>query len=335
MTFEPSFLALTEDPTFNVWRIENFNPVPWTDIGAFYTGDSYLVLWAKYGEGASRRVVRDIFYWIGSDSSQDEYGAVAIKAVELDDRFGGEPTQHREVQYHESELFHKAFEQFGGVRYLEGGVPSGFKPVNLTQGVNLYHVKGKRRPVLLKVPVAASSLNHGDAFILTSDKALFLWFGKNANAAEKAKASVVLDRLSTKFRGVEKTRLDNSATSPEFWALLGGEGPIASADAAGADDAVEAANVRKLYKVDGERFVLLAEGLSATTDLLTKPPGTLIIERGEQIIVYLPTAAKPEEKKSAVQLGVKFLAAQQLPKFYSVSVAKEGVKDETVDLVFA
>jgi hypothetical protein len=242
MTFQKEFLELTEEATFNVWRIENFNPVAWPDYGAFYTGDSYLVLWAK-NVGTSKRVVRDIFYWIGAESTQDEYGAAAIKAVELDDRFGGEPTQHREVQYHESELFHQAFEPYGGVRYLSGGVPSGFKPVDLTKGVNLYQVKGRRNPVLVKVPPVGTSLNHGDAFVLTADNALFLWIGNKANPAEKAKAAQVLDVIGTKFRGVAKTRLDNSATTPEFWALLGGETEIAAAETGGADDSFEQANI--------------------------------------------------------------------------------------------
>ncbi len=43
----------------------------------------------------------DLFYWLGSKSSQDEQGAVAYKTVELDDQLNGKPVQHREVLAHQ------------------------------------------------------------------------------------------------------------------------------------------------------------------------------------------------------------------------------------------
>jgi hypothetical protein len=335
MTFDPEFLALPEDPLFKIWRIENFKPVPWEDVGAFYTGDSYIVLSAVYA-GKTKRVTRDIYFWIGSESTQDEYGTAAIKSIELDDRFGGEPTQHREVQYHESDAFHKLFEPFGGVRYLDGGVPSGFKAVDLTSDITLYQVKGKRNPILLKVRPNGSSLNHGDAFILTSAKAVFLWMGKGANVQEKAKAAQVLDTLMPRFRGATKTRLERSETTPEFWELLGGEVPIAEAAEAGEDTAIETANVKRIFKVTAPgQYELVAEGIRATLDVLKNPATQLVIQRGEMVVVYLPKTTPQDVKKRALDVGTAFLSAQGLPNYCSVTVAKEGVKNESVDVIFA
>jgi hypothetical protein len=336
MAVDPVFASLPSGPTFNVWRIENFKAVAWVDLGAFYTGDSYVVLLARNDPSGSGLVIRDVFYWIGSESTADEYRTAAVKAIELEKQFGGDPTQHREVQYHESELFHSAFARYGGIRYLPGGVPSGYKPVNLTQGITLYQVKGRRNPILLKVPATGTSLNHGDAFILTSDKALYLWLGKGANMAEKNKATQVLDVLAAQFKGAAKNRLEKSATTPEFWSLLGGEVPIAEADAAGSDADAEAANVRKIYKATGPNsYTLIAEGAKATRDTLKSPSGILIIERGEEIVVYLPKNAPPDAKDKALQAGVDFLQSQGLPAYYAVSVSREGLRDQALDVIFA
>jgi hypothetical protein len=327
---DPKFLELTEEPQFKVWRIENFEVVPWTDLGAFYTGDSYIVLSAVL-IGTSKRVRRDIFFWIGSESTQDEYGTAALKAIQLDDRFGGEPTQHREVQNHESEAFFKLFEPYGGVRYMAGGVDSGFKAVSTVKGVSLYQVKGKRRPVLLQVAPTVASLNHGDAFILTSDDHVFLWVGKGANPAEKIKAAQVADMYKIKYKGSQFTRLDASATTPDFWRLLGGEGEIAPGDAA-SDAQAEIANVIRIYAADG--FALIAEGAQATRAKLDSSK-TSIIERGETIVVFYGKSTTAEQRKGGIAKGVEFLAAKGLPNWYSVSAAKEGTADDTVDLIFA
>ena len=112
----------------------------------------------------------------------------AYKTVELDDLLGGAPIQHREVEGHESQQFLNLFKQYGGIKYLEGGVESGFKKVNRDEyEKRLLHVKGKRNVRVFPVEVSYKSLNKGDVFILDCGLKLFQWNGPKSSKAERAK----------------------------------------------------------------------------------------------------------------------------------------------------
>ena len=67
----------------------------------------------------SGRLEYDLHFWIGKESSQDEYGAVAVKAVELDQMLGDVPVQHREIQDHESKLFKSYFDELMSVFFRQ------------------------------------------------------------------------------------------------------------------------------------------------------------------------------------------------------------------------
>lgn len=82
-----------QSPGLEVWRVENKrteadNPDlgiqvwPKEKYGQFHRGDSYIVLSTTKDEG-SEALLWDVYFWIGSESSQDEYAVAAYKANEL------------------------------------------------------------------------------------------------------------------------------------------------------------------------------------------------------------------------------------------------------------
>lgn len=330
MTTEQVFLDLPETETFNVFRIEKFQVVPWQEIGAFYSGDAYIVLNARK-VGTSQRVQRDIYYWLGSECTQDESGTAAIKTVELDDRFGGEPTQHREIQGHESDSFLALFEKYGGIRYMDGGIDSGFKKVeSAIPGTILYHIKGRRRPVLQQVPATGKSLNQGDVFIVVTEAAIFLWIGKQANIMEKNKAATVIDKIEAKYPKAKSVRLENGETTEEFWAALGGETEIANAAAGGADSEHEVAAKLKLFKYENGKFTAV-EG--ATKDKI--PAGVAVIQRGNFIIIHISKSVSADVAKQSLVIGTKFIAEFGLEAWTPISTAREGTYSDDLEVVFA
>ena len=93
------FDTFAQVPGLEIWRVENrrdekgqpvfgIKRVPKEMYRQFYRGDSYIVM-HTYKENAQSALKWDIHFWIGSQSSQDEYGVAAYKAVELDDLLGG------------------------------------------------------------------------------------------------------------------------------------------------------------------------------------------------------------------------------------------------------
>jgi len=125
---------------------------------------------------------------LGAQTSQDEAGAAAILTIQLDDLLNGGPVQHREVQDHESQLFLNYFKP--GIRYLPGGVASGFKQVqtNAAGEKRLFQVKGKKNIRVRQVNLSVSSMNNGDCFILDAGREIYVYVGLKAKRIEKIKA---------------------------------------------------------------------------------------------------------------------------------------------------
>tara|TARA_R110002050_G_scaffold216901_1_gene352955 strand:+ start:279 stop:671 length:393 start_codon:yes stop_codon:yes gene_type:complete len=77
---EQAYIGAGREIGVRIWRVEAFELNAWPEesYGEFYRGDSYIIL-HTYGHGSA--LFHDIYFWIGSESTQDEYGTAAIKAV--------------------------------------------------------------------------------------------------------------------------------------------------------------------------------------------------------------------------------------------------------------
>jgi len=172
--------------------------------------------------------IYDIYFWIGKDSSQDEYGVAAYKTVELDNLLGDAPIEYREVQHNESDAFLACFD--GTIQYLEGGVESGFRHVEVGDGgsiisasPHLYLIKKQgRNTKSTEIPLKGDrgGLSHQDAFVLDCNDAVYTWFGDSCSPFEKSLSATFAHNLVESRHGECELLEDVDDSNEAFWGLL-------------------------------------------------------------------------------------------------------------------
>jgi len=297
-----------------IWRVEKFQVVKQQQCsyGAFFTGDSYIVLNTYHRPGFDS-FEWDIHYWIGSETTQDEMGVAAYKTVELDEYLGGKPVEHREVQGCESELFQSYFPN--GIRIMRGGIETGFNIVKPKEyKPRLLHIKGKRRPRLVEVPLDAKSVNSGDVFVLDLGLLLIQFNGKNAGALERNKASEICRALDGERGQVPEVVVNDELSGPDTWHKEWvdrlGKGPYATAAEGGDDAAFEkSSSCRVLFRLSNSsgkmEMTKVAEKDLKREMLDTKD--AFIVDFGNEIFTWVGTGASREERKRGIEYALDYL----------------------------
>jgi len=331
--FDPSFKGVGQKPGLEIWRVEQLKvikkaPEDKAYQGQIHEGDAYIILQTKMRENA---LERHIFYWLGKDSSQDEQGVAAYKTVELDMSLGGEPVQHREVQNGESDEFLAIFKK--GLRYLEGGVATGFKHVDREAfTTRLLQIKGRRAIRVSQVDLKPESLNSGDVFILDAGRSIFQWNGKGSSQVERVKALEVTKQIRDQERGgnAEIKVLDEGAKDDEadFWKKFGCPKPakIKSADEGGDDEKHSRGAQASLYRVSN------ASGKLEVTQIEANPlkrehldtNDAFILDTGNGLFVWVGKQATNEEKLHSMKLATDFIKSKGYPMTTSVTRVVEG-----------
>uniref|UniRef100_A0A3B4V509 Gelsolin n=1 Tax=Seriola dumerili TaxID=41447 RepID=A0A3B4V509_SERDU len=330
MVFHPEFEHAGQKAGLQVWRVENMElvPVPDSLYGGFYSGDAYLVLHSTETRRGSLQY--DLHYWQGTECSQDESGAAAIFAVQMDEFLQGGPVQYREVQGHESSTFTGYFKT--GLKYMKGGVASGFNHV-VTNDVDvqrLLQVKGRHVVRATEVPVTWESFNQGDSFILDLGEEIIQWSGSHSNHFEKLKATVVSKGIRDDERcGRAKLLICDEGAEPDRMLEVLGEKPELP-EAHSDDTKMDASNRKqaRLYKVsntDGDiEVTMVAEHNPFSQDAL-QTSDCFILDNGANghIFVWKGKDSNAEERHAVLKSSEQFIHKMNYPAHTQVQVLPE------------
>jgi len=322
---EPAWEGAGAEVGVEVWRIEDFKVVAWPkeNYGTFYSGDSYIVL-STTKEPETEKLLHDIHFWLGKDSTADEYGTAAYKTVELDDLFDGEPVQHREVQHHESKDFKELFPKLA---YKKGGKASGFRKAS--DAIELYehhlwHVRKTKAEGMRVEEVALhnSSLNQGDAFILDVGEKIYVWEGTSASPFEKHQANLTAEKMESERDGKAKTTHD---IDDFFWHVLGGQDDIQAADAVTDATHIKAESTI-LYQITDAAGELncIEVGRGKLTTSMLKSEDVMMLVTDKELFLWVGSGASTAEGRSSYRLAMDWLKVNDRPVHTPIHLHKEG-----------
>ncbi|MFT7813708.1 gelsolin-like [Arapaima gigas] len=331
MVYHPVFEQAGQVPGLQVWRVEKMDlvEVPENLQGGFYTGDAYIVL--NTMKQRSGNLQYDLHFWLGDFCSVDESGAAAIFAVQMDDHLGGKPVQYREVQGHESQTFLGYFKS--GLKYMEGGVASGFRHTMSDEHAvrRLLQVKGRRVVRATEVPISWDSFNQGDCFILDLGSEIYQWCGSQSNSFEKLKATQVAKGIRDGERSgrVQLYICDEGAEKEKILEILG---PKPDLPPGRSDDVTADASNRKLaklYKISnasGDMTITMVAAENPFSQSALESSDCFILDHGSdgKIFVWKGKEANTEERQAAMRAADEFIEKMGYPKHTQVQILPDS-----------
>lgn len=310
-------------PGLQIWRIVQFKVKSWPkkDYGKFFSGDSYIIL-NTYKEEGGDELLFDVHFWIGRESTQDEYGTAAYKTVELDTFLNDLPVQHREVQGFESDLFKSYFKT---ITVMKGGAQSGFNHVEPEEyKPRLLHFCGTRRSVEVKeVPLSKDRIKSDDVFILDLGQTIYQFNGNGSNKDERFKAMQFCQELESERCGRAKADvLEENSVYPEheFYNALTDD------DEADDDQEFNAKDAQhELYRLSDSsgrmQFKVQKKGDMSIRDF--DPNDVFIMDAKKSLFVWIGKGTSKAEKKNAMSYAHEYLMKTDHP-LIPVSCMSEG-----------
>ncbi|XP_038061934.1 gelsolin-like protein 2 [Patiria miniata] len=316
---EPAWNGAGQEPGLQIWRINKFKVEHWPkeEYGKFFNGDSYIIL-NTYKEKDGNELNYDLHFWIGSASTQDEYGTAAYKTVELDTLLDDKPIQHREVEKHESPLFKTYFKSF---TTMEGGADSGFRKVTPEEyKPRLLKISGEKKNIrVTQVAYCKSNVTEDDVYIIDKGNKLYLYVGPSSNMMEKHKGSEEIQKIKS-TRGRATSEVVESLGHGCFSDFA--ESPEDEDEADDEPDNSEPA-MFKLSDKSGElEFTAISsEGGLSRSNL--SPEDVFILDTTKECFVWIGSGASDAEKQNGMSYAHNYLSNTSHP-LLSVTIVKQG-----------
>ncbi|XP_031564938.1 gelsolin-like protein 1 isoform X2 [Actinia tenebrosa] len=331
---EPAWEGAGTKVGLQIWRIVKFKVTHWPkeDYGKFFSGDSYIILHTYKKDPDSEELSYDVHFWIGKQSSQDEYGTAAYKTVELDTFLNDKPVQHREVQGHESDLFKSYFDT---IMIMKGGADTGFnrvKPEEYKPRLLQFNRVG-RTVQLTEKALKRSSMTNGDVFVIDLGLTVYQWNGTDANKDEKYKAQSFIQELESERKGKVKSDVLDNQTVEHLHPKLENIIPVGTPKKdKGPKPPIEKV-LNKLSDATGSlKFTEVARG-SAVKKSALDPKDVFILETDGHCFVWCGSEASVDERRRSMEFAHKYLMKSDNP-FSPITCVIEGKEPDNFHKAF-
>lgn len=285
-----------------VWRVENLElaPVDPKGYGYFYGGDCYLILYTYL---VNNKKCYLLYIWQGRNATQDELAASAFQAVDLDQKYNGEPVQVRVTMGKEPRHFMAMFK--GKMVIFDGGTSRGGCS-DPEPPVRLFQVRGsdQSNTKTIEVPALATSLNSNDVFLLKSQTGIYLWCGKGSSGDERAMAKEVSSVISLGSDRSFEEIVAEGQEPVEFWELLGGKAPYANDKRL---QQVVLDHEPRLFECSNKTGRFIANEITRFTQDDLSEGDVMLLDTWDQLFLWIGKEANEVERKEAVATSREYL----------------------------
>ncbi|CAJ2671479.1 unnamed protein product [Trifolium pratense] len=292
-----------------VWIINGSakTPLPKEDIGKFYGGDCYIVLYTYHS--GERKEDYFLCSWFGKDSIEEDQKMATRLATTMSNSLKGRPVQGRIFDGKESPQFVALFQP---MVVLKGGVSSGYKKLiadkglpdetYTAEGIALIRISGTsiHNNKTMQVNAVASSLNSTECFLLQSGSTVFNWHGNQSSIEQHQLAAKVAEFLRP---GVALKHAKEGTETSAFWFAVGGKQSITSKKVTNdivRDPHLFTFSFNKAGKLQEEEIFNFGQD-----DLLTED--ILILDTHAEVFVWIGQNVDAKEKQNAFEIAQKYI----------------------------